>query len=410
MNVFKMAWRNVWRNHRRSGITIAAMAFALVAELLYAGLVSGMVGGMEEDATEYDLGDLQVMVDGYLTRPSLYDAIPDAAPLVAGLEAQDFRVSPRLFAGGLAASGEASSGAAFVGVDAVKDAAAMSLDDAIAEGAWLDAAAPKGVLVGRGLARTLGLSLGSEVLVVSQAADGSVANDLFEVRGILKSVAASMDRSTILMNEAAFRDLMAFPEGAHKLVLRRPPTMSLEDARAAVTALVAAHSAEPVLDVMTWKDINPFLAQWLESVSSVVLVLYFIVYVAVAILILNAMLMAVFERIRELGVLKAIGFSPWQVFVLMVSEALIQATVALFVGLTLAAPGMWYLSTTGIDVSRMGGMNMAGMTMPAIWQAEYTVQIVQVPILMLFFIAIAAVLYPAIKAARIRPVEAMTHQ
>lgn len=413
MLVLKMAWRNVWRNHRRSAVTIAAMTLALMAELMYAGLVAGMIHGMEDDATEMDLGDVQVFQAGYLTRPSLYEAVEDADTYVEALDAVGYRATARLLAGGLVAFGDASSGAQFVGVDPARDAATMALDEAMGEGDWLDADDVKGVVIGRGLSRTLGAGLGDELLVVSQGADGSIANDLLAVRGILLSVAASMDRGAILMTEEAFRELMVFPEGAHKIVVRRPKDVPLDEAKAVVAGIVGAPvdgaPEEGGVDVMTWKELSPFLAQWMDSVSGVVAIVYFIVYVAVAILILNAMLMAVFERIREFGVLKAIGFGPFQVFSIMVLEGLIQACVAAVLGTLLALPGMIYLQQVGIDVGALGGVRMVGMTMPAVWRGYYTLESASLPVVMLFFIVLGAVVYPAFKAARIRPVEAMHH-
>ncbi len=429
MMLLKMAWRNVWRNHRRSSITIVAMTLALVAELLYSGLVTGMIHSMEDDATEFDLGDLQVFHEGYLTRPSLYDVVPDAGTLIGKLEEAGYQAAPRLYAGGLGGSGDMSAGVQMVGIDPVRDARTLALSEAMAEGAWLDAADPSGVVVGRGLARTLGLDLGSELLVVSQGADGSIANALYTVRGILMSVAASMDRSSVLMTEDAFRELMVLPEGVHKVIIRRPKDVPLKQAKTQVAALAGMGATDPAegsvavegqaatvetgtdgLDVMTWEEINPFLAQMLAGVSGMVAIVYFIVYLAVAILILNAMLMAVFERIKEFGVLKAIGYSPRQVMIMMILEGLIQASVALVAGLLLAAPGMWWLQNRGVDVGALGGIQMVGMTMPPIWKAHYTWSTVQVPIIMLFVITFIAVLWPALRAARISPVEAMHHQ
>lgn len=422
MNVLKMAWRNVWRNYRRSSITIAAMTLALAVELLYSGLVTGLTYGMEDDVTGYELGDVQVFVKGYLTKPSLYDAVQDPEVILKKLDDAGYPATARLYSGGLAASGESSAGVAFVGLDPVRDAKALSLGEAIAEGKWLDDSDPKGIVVGRGLARILDLKVGSEVVVLSQAADGSMANDLFEVRGILMSVASSVDRSTLLLTEKTFRQLMVFPEGAHRIIVRRPKEVPLEEAKAVVQRIVgvpadgaevagaAGSVAGPVNDVMTWKELSPFIAQWMESVSGVVAVIYFIVYVAVAILILNAMLMAVFERIREFGVLKAIGYGPFQVFAMMVLEGLYQAAVALVIGLLLAAPAMWYLQTYGINVGVLGGIQMAGMTMPPMWYGRFAFDTAVVPVFMLFFIVFVAMLYPAAKAAWIRPVEAMHHQ
>lgn len=415
MNVLKMAWRNVWRNHRRSGLTIAAMALALMVELLYSGLVTGMVAGMEDDAVEMDLGDVQILAPGYLTRPSIYDVVPDHDAIIGALEDRGYRAAPRLFGGGLAGAGESSSGVQLVGIDPVRDAETLSLSTAIAEGAWLDASDPLGVVIGRGLGRTLGVGLGDEIVVLSQAADGSMANELFQVRGLLMSVAASLDRGAILMLEPTFREMMVVPDGAHRIIVRRPEAVDLADAKRAIMAAAGVPEVLPdgeraPLDVKTWAELSPMLAQWLQSVEGVVAVMYFIIYVAVGILILNAMLMAVFERIREFGVLKAIGYGPLQVLSMMLIESFIQAAIATLLGVALALPGMWYLTVYGIDVGALGGVQMAGMTMPAVWTGLYTVESSAVPVIMLFFIVFGAIIYPALKAAWVRPVEAMHHQ
>jgi putative ABC transport system permease protein len=412
LNVLKLAWRNVWRNRRRTGITIGAMVLALVMELLYSGMVGGLVAGMEDDVVEFDLGDVQVLPQGYLTRPSIYDTVPETDAIIDELEAAGYRAAPRLYGGGLAGAGDASSGVQLVGLDPVRDARTLALSEAVGQGEWLDPADPTGVLVGRGLARTLDVGLGDEIVVLSQGADGSVANELFHVRGILMSVAASMDRGAIVMPAPTFREMMVLPEGGHRIIVRRPEGVELLDARAQVAAIAARHVPADGLpvDTMTWRELNPMLATYLQSVESVVVVFYFIIYFAVGILILNAMLMAVFERIREFGVLKAIGYGPLQVLGMMVAEGMLQALVATVAGLVLAAPGMWYLSTYGIDVGILGGMAMAGLTMPAVWMGAFTVQSAITPIVMLFFISFGAVIYPAVKAARIAPVEAMHHQ
>jgi ABC-type lipoprotein release transport system permease subunit len=403
-NLFRMAWRNVWRNPRRSGVTIAAMALALVMEVLYGGLVDGMIVDMEEDAVGFELGDAQVMAPDYLDRPSLYAVLPDSAALIAALEGEGLSVAPRLQAGGLAAAGEQSAGVMIVGLDPARDAGVLQLHEAVAAGAWLDPAAPGEVVVGRGLARALGLSVGSELVVLSQAADGSVANALFTVRGVLASVGAGVDRSGVLLTEPAFRDLMVLPDGVHKLVLRAAPGTTPEQAAASAQALA------PGAKVMTWAELNPILAQMLGSVRVTLVVVYLVIYVAVAILILNAMLMAVFERVREFGVLKAIGYGPGQVLLMMLMEGLLQAVVATAIGLAVAAAPAWYLQTHGIDVGALGGVSMVGVTMPPVWRGVFSPVSVQLPVVLLFFIALVAVALPAAKAAWIRPVEAMRHQ
>lgn len=181
MNLLRMAWRNVWRNSRRSFVTIAAMALALWAELIYSGLVSGLLADMAGDVTDLDLGDVQVLSKKWLQRPSLHEVVDDQS-ILAKLDAAGYPATARLQSGGLAASGELSAGVALIGLDPGRDGKVLKVQEALAEGAWLDPSDPHGVVVGRGLARILQLKPGSELVVLSQGADGSMANDLFRVR------------------------------------------------------------------------------------------------------------------------------------------------------------------------------------------------------------------------------------
>jgi ABC-type antimicrobial peptide transport system permease subunit len=137
--------------------------------------------------------------------------------------------------------------------------------------------------------------------------------------------------------------------------------------------------------------------------------MFFIVYIAIGILILNAMLMAVFERIREFGVLKALGVGPFDVLRLIAVESAIQTGLALLVGVSFATPGILYLSRTGLDLGRFGDFSVMGIAMDPVWRAAVTTGVFTGPIVTLVLIVSAAVIYPAVKAAVIDPVDAMHH-
>lgn len=391
------------RSRRRSVVTIAAMTLALWVELLYAGLVRGFMASMEQDLLDFELGDIQVFAPTYLDRPSIYTAIDNPASLLARLDALGYPASSRLLGGGLAASGELSAGVSLRGVDVTRDARVTRIGERVAQGKWLDAADPRGVVVGRRLARTLDIAPGAEIIVVAQAADGSMANELYTVRGVLLGVADTTDRGAVFMTAPAFRDLLAVPTGAHQIIVRRPPGVELEAAAAQVRGIAAG------LSVQTWRDLMPVIASMLDSTRGLMLIVFFIIYAAVGILILNAVLMAVFERIREFGVLKALGVGPLRVLSLLLIESGMQAAIAVAVGVALSVPAMWYLSVTGIDVGKLSGTNVMGVAMRPVWKGVYDVATCGGPLVMLMVIVLLAALYPALKAAWIRPLEAMHH-
>jgi putative ABC transport system permease protein len=406
LNVFKMARRNVWRNTRRTGVTVAAMSLGLLVMILYASLVVGMISAMESDIVELEIGDIQIVAGDYRDNPSLWTRIEDPDALTAPLEEAGFRTSGRLLAFGLAASDDASAGASFRGVDVAEDARVSGVFEELFDGEWLDPEDPRGVVLGRRLARSLAVEPGGELLILSQGADGSMAYDLYRVRGVLNSIGDATDRSGVFMTEAAFRELMVVPEGVHQLIVRRPEAFDLPFAAGQVASMASAAGAGE-LDIQTWKQLLPTLAQMTESVRGLIVVVFFIIYVAIAMLILNAMLMAVFERIREVGVLKALGVGPFQVFALILIEAAVQTGLALAIGVTLSLPGLWYLTEYGLNLESMAGVTMLGIAMNPLWRGEVSAFTFTGPVFTLLVIVAIAVIYPAIKAALIRPVEAM---
>ena len=421
MNVFKMAWRNIWRNTRRSVVSIAAMAFALFVLVQYGGLVNGYMHGMTADLIELGTGDMQIFHPEYRVRPSIYSFLEDSEGVIEQLDEAGYKASAQLLGGGLVAAGDFSSGASFIGIDVARDAQVSRVYEKLAEGAWVDPTAPKGVVIGKRLAKTLDVKIGDELVVLSQATDGSMANDLFEIRGVLGTVGSMVDRVGVFMNDSTFRELMSLPAGAHQIVVRLAEGVDPAEGKAAVETMVgverviAEDGAETMTYpknavVLTWKELFPSMATMLESVQGMIYLLFFIFYLAIGILILNSMLMAVFERVKEFGVLKAIGLEPSKVLQLIMLEATAQIALAVVVGLLVALPGMWYLSTQGIDMGGMGGMNVGGMSMSQIWYGIYTVEGIQVPVMMLIIMAGAAAIYPALKAAFIQPIEAMRHQ
>jgi putative ABC transport system permease protein len=399
-----MAWRNLWRNARRSVVTVGAMTLGLWVMILYSGLINGMIRDMGNDVLDFEVGDIQIHASGYADDPSIYSKMEDADHIVEALEKKGYRATARLLGGGLVASGEASAGANLRGVDPTRDRNTLKTVDRLAHGEWLSADDPKGVVLGRRLAKALDASVDSELIVLTQGADGSMANDLYRVRGVLGSVGEGTDRAAVFMTEGTFRELMVLPTGAHQIILRVPDIDAL-DAHATDVATVA-----PDHVVQTWSQILPLIAQWMGSAKAAVYFMSFIIYIAIGILILNAMLMAVFERIREFGVLKAIGVSPWAVFRLILIESGMQVSIAICVGTSLAIPAAWAMTTIGLDVGSLGGTSMMGLTMRPRWYGEFTAESFLAPIMVMLIIVGTAILYPALKAAWIRPLTAMRHQ
>jgi putative ABC transport system permease protein len=403
LDLFAMAWRNVFRNTRRSFVTVAAMGLALLVMILYSGLIEGYLEGMERNVLDLEVGDLQIFAPEYRVDPSIYTKIDDPQALLDRLDEAGFDAASRLLTFGLVAADEASSGASFRGVNVARDALVSDVSNQLDRGQWLDPSQPKGVVIGRRLARTLDVDIGGELLALTQDSDGSMAYELFRVRGVLLGISDSIDRSGIFMIQESFRELITMPEGAHQIIVRRPADLDLPSLLQSVEDLAVG------LDVKTWRQLMPTIASMLDAGRGAMVMMGIIIYMAIAILILNAMLMAVFERIRELGVLKAIGFGPLSLFGLILIESGVQTFFAIILGLALGIPGILYLATVGIDMGMLAGTSIMGVAMDPIWRAAVHTRVFTTPIIMLVTIVFLAILYPAAKAALIRPSEAMRH-
>jgi ABC-type lipoprotein release transport system permease subunit len=404
VEIFKIAWRNVWRNERRTWVTVGAMSLALTVMILYSGLMDGYLNGMERNILELEVGDLQIYALDYRENPSIYTRIDDPLALLSPLADSGFLATSRLLAFGMVAAGESSAGVAFRGVDVERDAQVSQIHNEVVDGSWLDPADPRGVVIGRRLARMLGVSPGEELVVLTQGADGAMAYDLFDVRGVLRGIGDATDRGAVFVNQDVLRELIVVPSGSHQIIVRRPPDLELENAAQQVRSLAGD------FDVKTWRQLLPTLASMLDSARVATTAMFVIIYIAIGILILNAMLMAVFERVREFGVLKAIGAGPTEVMRLILVECGIQTGLAVAIGVTISIPGVLYLERVGIDLGSLAGVSTLGIAMDPIWRAAISPATFTTPIAVLLAIVGLAVLYPALKAAVIEPVVAMRHQ
>lgn len=404
MSTWKMALRNVGRNGRRSLVTVGAMTLAMFVMLLYGALTDGILAGMERNAVVMDTTQVQIHKKGYREDPDIYGLMEDSDAIVHKLEAQGLRASPRLYGFALGAAGSSSAGVMLRGVDLEREHKVTELHQHLLKGQWLDAADPDGVVIGQKLARTLGVGPGDEVVILGQASDGSMANELYQVRGVLKSVGAGLDSAGFLMPAPSLRELLVLPQGAHEIAVMGELRGDLD----ALTEKVKADAPEH--EVLHWKQLQPVLANLLETSRGSMIFMILLTYTAIALVVFNAMLMSVFERIREFGVLKAVGMPPSRLALMIFGEALLQVAVASVLALGLGTPLAFYMESHGLDLTSFAGdISFGGIAMETVWYAQVTPAAILQPVLFMILLTALAVVWPALKAALIRPVEAFRH-
>ena len=201
MNLFLYSLRNIWRSRHRSGVVIGAMAFAGFIMIYYAALLEGFLVTAEKNAVGMVSGHFQIHASDYRNDPDLYKRILKADKLIDDIESLGYHATGRLFGFGLVAAGSSSAGVSVQGVDLKREITVSGLYQHIMDGQWLDASDPSGVVIGRKLARMLGVEVGDEVVFVGQAADGSMATELYRVRGVYKSVGEGIERAGFFPND-----------------------------------------------------------------------------------------------------------------------------------------------------------------------------------------------------------------
>ncbi len=392
------------RNRHRSIVTMLAMAFACAMMIVFSSLMEGFVAGSELNIVSMNTGDIQIHQPSYLDDPDIYQQIEQSLALVTAIRQAGFKASERMFAYGLMASDQSSSGVQLRGIDLQYETSVTDINQHIQRGTWLAKSDPHGVVIGKKLARLLDVSVGSELIFVGQTADGYMANDRFHVNGILKSVSSAIDNTGVIMSNLILQDLISLPDGAHEItIMRTDRSTDLALAVATIDDIVTDD-----LEILNWQQLMPVISQFLETAQIQTLIMLLFTYIAVASVVLNAMLMSVFERIHQFGIMKALGVRPWQLIRIIYTETFIQTLIASLLGLFIGTGITWYFEKNGLDLSSMSdGFSFSGLALDPIWYATLSIKSLFVPVVFLFVIAALAVLYPALKAAVIRPVDAI---
>jgi len=403
-STWRMAGRNALRNPRRTGIVVSAVAVGLGGILVTMAINFGMVFEMVQAAIQTELGDLQVHHKGYDDRPGLEVRIQQSPARaqdwlrgVPGVRAW----APRLRSQGLVFSPRASVGIDLVAVDPSREARVSVLPHSLVEGAWLDGE-PRRLVVGERLARRLRVAVGEKVVVSAQDARGEMTGEAFRVVGIFRTSSRELDEGAVFLRMEDGQRLLGVGSSFSELVMVAQPHADLEEIRAALAARLGGD-----LEVETWKELRPVLVAMIEVFDRMGWIVYVAVFVAMAFGIANVLLMAVYERIREIGILTAIGMPPGRLVASIGVESLCVTMVGVAAGLAIGLGGVWLLRD-GIDLSAFGaGLTAYGIPLrirPVIRASD-----LWIPLLVSLVTALLASLWPALRAVGIRPAEAFRH-
>jgi ABC-type lipoprotein release transport system permease subunit len=394
-----IAWRNIWRNARRSLITMSALAVGvagIVGLYSYREIANQLI---VRDITEGLVGHLQVHGNGYQAAPSIGTVVQDPVQVEAALRGAlpNATAERRVIGAGLAGAEDRAAPVTVLGVNP-RGTRLYRLN------AGRDLEGKGEVLVGRELAEELEATSGSELVLVSQAKDGSVANDRYTIAGTFTSSSAELDASAVVMTLPEAQSFFALGDGVHQLVVRLPTDE--EDVSAEVRALRDALDLK-TLEALSWSEMLPEMKSSMDSKRRSQGVMDFVIFLIVGLGVFNAMTMSVFERTRELGVLASLGTRPRRLLAMVLLEALWQGLLGYAAGVALAAAVLYGIGT--VDLGSLMQGDVLGVRMPSQMTLGLLPGALQGAAVTAFFTAMMGALLPALRAARLHPVEAMRH-
>ncbi len=401
MQILKMAFRDLGRNRRRSFFSALAVGGGLALLILMASVVEGEMGSAIESAINLQTGHIQIRAATYDENKSSLKwedlvANPDEiANKIAALN-QVKAATPRLYASGFLSSGTQSAGAKITGIDPLSPASDPYREGVIS-GNYLSPDDRDAVLIGRPMAEKLKLKVGDNVGLSLNTADGNVQDQTFTVKGIYTTNTYAFDSTTVFLPLAKAQAMTQTENHASTVyVLLKDTTMT--------DTVVPALSVPSNLEIKTWKDLNALFVEYEAFAQSYIAIFYMIILAISASVIINTLIMSVYERTREIGILSAIGMRGGRIMMLFLAESSMLAIGGVIMGLIIGVLGTLYFNINGFYIGNMG---LSGMAIADTIYAKLTLNNLINLTIMSFVVTMLAGLYPAVMASRMQPVEAL---
>lgn len=399
---FVLAYRNLFRNTRRTILASLLLGCSLAALIFTDGVMQGMMALLIETATKTMTGEAQIHRKGFLdsSNTSLY--LSNVSEIESFLEKDNHIAgyATRTMSGGMISSSYNRTGGLIVGVSPEMESSVSKLSEAIVAGNYLTGASSE-ILMGKELVELLEVKLGDRIVItLSEVDGGGLSQALFKLSGIFNFGIRQLDSSMVVISLARSREILGMLDSAHEIVVQFTGADDHKNPDLAVFQKLNTDEIETV----GWLDSAPQMASMIKFIDFSAFLIGLILFFVAAIGIINSMFMSIYERIYEFGVVKALGTEPRQIFELIVCEAFLLAILGLIFGFIIGTPIIWYFSIHGIPFGdlQFQGLTIADKIKTVMTPAQFTI----FPLWMIGLTLVASV-YPAIFAAKIIPSRAL---
>ena len=401
MLLLKLAWRNLFRNVRRTLLTVMLVGFSLVALILTDGIMIGIQESMVGTITQTLAGEAQIHRRGFLDDMDEALFIADPEPIIELVEANEAiaAYAPRVLSAGMISSSYNIAGGLVYGVDADREISVSKIKQAIIEGEYLSGS-PRQILLGMPMAELLEVSLGDRIVVtVSEVETGEIGQELFRLSGILEFGVPEIDERLVFINLGVAQRVIGLDEGVHEIAVR---FKNPKDAKNRNHAFYSEVNDDDI-EALSWLDLSSAISSFIEIADYGTLIIGIVLFLLAALGIINSLFMSIYERIYEFGVAKAIGTTPRGIVGLVMLESFLIALVSCAIGSILGYYVNSWFEANGIP---MGTFEVEGVVLQGVYTKVVIEQFVTLPFYVVLLVLVAAI-YPAMFASRIVPATAL---
>lgn len=402
--LFKLAWRNIWRNARRSIIILTSVIVGLVAIVLYDSLSNGMIVQMLDNQIGMQVANIQIHRKGFNDNKIIQNYVPNPQKVEAVIRETPgvLHYSERVITYGILSSAASSSGVSLMGIDPQQEEHVTTIKKSLIEGVYLSGKQHE-IVIGKKLAEKLDVGVGDKVVAMASALGGNIGSDVFRVVGIYQTFSSEFDKVSVYISLKSARNMLNLGNNVSEFALIIDNLDKQQQIKAALQA-----GLNDNYEVLTYKELLPLLVMQVEVYQESIFIFYAIIGVATIFGIINTMLMSVFERIREFGVLMAVGMKNNRLFRMILLEAFFLGILGTVIGFIISYLLYIPLAKSGIDLSAFSAsLNSfgAGTTIYPVLTPESVAS----ALLIIPFIAVIGAIYPAIKAIRLDPMAAIRY-
>lgn len=402
--LLKLAWRNIWRNKRRSLIVLGSIIVGVIAIIFMDAFMVGWMNQMLRNQISLNTAHVQIHKDGFNDNKVTQNFMPDYNEVdkVLSENPNIADYSRRTITFGLLSSASNSSGVYIYGVDHDKEGSVSLIEASIVEGTYLTGG-DREITVGTKLAEKLSVELGDKVVVMVNTPDGSIGSDVFRIVGLFKTPSSEYDKSYIYVNLPNAQRMMEIGDNIYEYAVVLKDYNNANLVRDQIRK-----GLDDRYEVYSYVDLLPMLVMQVQMMDEYMGIFYFIIGLAMIFGIINVMLMAVFERIHEFGVLMSIGMKNRKLFAMIVTEASVLGIVGTIIGVIIGSLILWPLTNSGINLVDFAS-SLDSVGIGSIIYPELVIEKVITTIILIPFMTIVGAIYPAYRAVKLEPVYALRY-